>query len=240
MKYRILAVIVAIMFILSIGVGAASYEYTISTDDGFISARTNDDLTDISEKLNMTPQDLNSYFTKNGLLYIAVSLDGKTQVKISAFTDNLSSEVGDISSLGDDVMTQFIDSVSRDAATPAQIVINNDRKFLYLKDTLKDSGGVYTVTQYVTICNNKTYYFTGYNDGEDTSEEISDIFKSFKLNEIAQKSSHNTAKSSDELVLPTILINCGIALFVLIAVIALYSIIKFYFKKNQESNEYED
>ncbi len=240
LKYRILAIIVVAVMLFSITVSASSYEYTILTDNNFISARSDDDLAAISEKLNMTTQDLHSYFTKNGLVYIAVSLDGKSQVKLSAFTDNFSSEVGDISYLDDAVMAEFIDAVSDNSDSPAEVITNNGRKFLCLKDTLKDSGGVYTVTQYITICNNQTFYFAGYNDGEDTSQEISDIFKSFKLNEIVTKSSDDTTPKGDKLVLQTILIYCSTAVFALLAIIALLGILKPYFKKSQELNDHEN
>ncbi len=240
MKYRILSVIIVVLILLSVPVSASNYEYTITTDNNFISARSGDDLTAISEKLNITLQELNSHFTKNGLIYIAVSEDGKSQVKISAFTDNFSSEVGDIAYLDDTVMSQFIESVSDGSDSPAYVVTNNGRKFLCVKNTLQDTGGVYTVTQYITICNNQTFYFAGYNDGEDTSEEISNIFKSFKLNEASTTSGDEKVQSSDKLTISTILINCGIVVFALIAVFALYGIIKSYFKKDQEPNENEN
>lgn len=221
--------------LFSITVSASSYKYTISTDENFISAKTNDDLTAISEKLNMTPQDLHTYFTKNGILFFAVSLDSKTQVKLSVFTDNFSSEIGDISYLDDLVMAEFIEAVSGNADSPAQVITNNGRKFLCLKDTLEDRGGIYTVTQYITIYNNQTFYFTGYNDGKDTSSEISNIFKTFKLGEETELTD-NTEKNSNSLVIPTILIYLGATVFAVIALIALFGIIKPYCKKRQEQN----
>ena len=240
MKYRILAVIVIILMLFSITVNASNYEYTITTGDSFKSARSGDDLTDISEKLNMTPQDLNSYFTKNGLVYIAVSDDGKSQIKISAFTDNFSSEVSDIAYLNDSVMSEFIAAVSNDAATPAQVVVNDGRKFLCLKNTLQDSGGIYTVTQYITICNNKTFYFAAYNDGNDTSQEMIDIFNTFKLKENVTTTTTDTPKVNNKTFSAyATIINCGIIAFAIIAIVCLLGIIKSY-SKAQENNQNDD
>lgn len=240
MKYRILAIIVIAVMLLSVTVGALGYEYSILTNDNFISAQSDDDLTAISEKLNMSVQDLHSYFSKNGLIYIAVSLDCKSQVKLSAFTDNFSSEVQDISYLDDSVMAEFIEAVSDNSDSPAQVITNNGRKFLCVKDTLKDSGGVYTVTQYITICNNQTFYFAGYNDGDDTSQEILDIFHSFKLSETVAPILNDSKNNTKSLIIPSILIYCGIVLFTIIAIAALYGIIKPYIKKSREENEYEN
>ena len=220
--------------LLSVVVNASGNKFDISTVDNFISARSGDDLTEVAKKLNMQPEDLNSYFSKNGLLYIAVSLDGKSRVKISSFTDNFSSEVGDIAYLNDAVMTEFINSISDSAEHPAQIIENNGRKFLCLKNTLKDSGGVYTVTQYVTIFDNKTYYFAGYNPGDKTSDEITTMFKNFNFKETAPAISNETNQGSN-FNKQYLLINCGVVVFSAVAIISMIGIIKHY--KRSKDNE---
>lgn len=222
MKYRILSIFIILLTLLSITVSASSYEFTISTGDGFVSVNHGDDLTVVSEKLNTTPQELNSYFAKNGLLYLSVSDDAKTQIKISAFTDNFSSSVNDISYLDDDTLTEFISAVSEGSDSPAEVVLNNDRKYLCVKDILRDSGGVYTVTQYITICNNKTFYFAGYNEGEDTADEITTAFKSFSLQE--------KVLDTPDYTIPIAFVIVGIVVFSLVAVIMVIGIIKSYLK----------
>lgn len=229
MKYRFLIAIIAILATLSIVVYAVDYEYTISASENFLTAQSGDDLDEVAKKLNMTPHDLNTYFTQNGLIYLAVSPDNQTQVKISAFSDHFSSEVKDISYLDDVGLTAFVDAVSEDSDTPATLVENNGRKFLCVKDTLTDSGGVYTVTQYITICNNKTFYFAGYNPGENTSDEISTMFKSFNL------------QDTQTITEPSFfLVNAGVAIFGVIAILSVISIVTFYIKKHKEQPQNED
>ena len=82
MKIKILAVIAALMLLFTFNVSAANYEYTISPGLDFTSASRGDDLNEISQKLNMTADELNTYFNKNGLLYLAVSDDTKTQIRL--------------------------------------------------------------------------------------------------------------------------------------------------------------
>lgn len=223
------------MVLFSITVNATNYEYTIKPSDNFIAARSGDDLTEISEKLNIPLPDLKTYFSENGLLYLAVSDDTKTQIKISAFSDNFSSEVDDIALLDDVGLNEFINAVSDDPDHPALLVENGGRKYIRVKDTLNDSGGVYTVTQYITICNNKTYYFAGYNPGEDTSDEVNAIFKSFNLNKNVLK---NVKAQQEQINKQYFFINLGVVGFIIIAVISLIGIIKSQFKKGvKASNE---
>lgn len=239
MKYRYLIAIICILAFLSVSVYAAQYEYTISTGDDFVSAKYGDNLDAVAEKLNMSPQAINSYFTQNGLIYLAVSSDNKTQVKISAFSDNFSSEVVDISYLDETGLAKFVDAISGDSDAPAQIIENGGRKYLCVKDTLSDSGGVYTVTQYITISDSKTFYFAGYNPGEDTSDDVDAMFKSFKL----QHPTTNTQKALEQeskFNRQYFIVNCGIVLFGVAAIISVIGIIKEKLKTTKEPQKNED
>lgn len=239
MKYRYLLAVFAIITLLSISVYAIGYQYTISTSNDFTSAKYGDNLDEVATKLNMTPQDINSYFSKNGLLYLAVSSDNKTQVKVSAFNDNFSSEISDISYLDDVGLSKFMSALSEDSDTDAEVIENNGRKYICVKDTLNDSGGVYTVTQYITICNNQTFYFAGYNPGEDTSEVITEIFKSFNLQEDTTPS-QESLKVRATINRQYIFINCGIVVFGVVSIIAIIGIIKTNLKSNKEQPDDED
>ena len=229
MKYRILAVIVVLLAIFNVNVFAASYEYHISPGANFTSAQCGDDLTQISVKLNMTADELNTYFNKNGLLYLAVSDDAKTQIRISAFTDNFSSVVNDMSELDETELNEFISAIDNNNIGNANVVFNNDRKFISVKSTRLDSGGTYTVTQFITICNNKTFYFSGYNDGEDTSDEIISAFKSFTLQEIPIDTPNCTV--------PSTLIIVGIIAFSILAIVMIVGIVKHIINSNFTKNK---
>lgn len=228
MKYRILAVIVILIAFFSLSVNAVGYEYSIMPSDDFIYAKHGDDLTQVAEKLNMTTDELNTYFNQNELIYFAVSNDNKSQIKLSVYQDGFSSLVNDISQLNDADLTEFANSFGENGNS---IVVNNGRKFVIVKHIREDSGGTYTVTQYITICNNKTFYFAGYNDGENTSKEITAAFESFKLSEIKTEPERNN--------IYPIIINVGIVIFGIIAIVMIIGIIKLKIKALKESNEVE-
>lgn len=225
MKYRILTVIIVLLTILNMTVSALGYEYSITPSDNFTFAKQGDDLTQIAKKLNMTTDDLNKYFSDNKLIYLAVSDDVKSQIKISVTEDEFSKKVNDISLLDDNVLNNFAKSLSSDSS----IVTNNDRKFVLVNDTHKDSGGIYTVTQYITICDGKTFYFIGYNDGKDISKEITSVFKTFTLNQQQSNSADNNVFS--------IVIIIGIVVFSMVAIIMVIGIIRLKIKDYKESKD---
>ena len=225
MKYRILTVIIVLLTILNMTVSALGYEYSITPSDNFTFAKQGDDLTQIAKKLNMTTDDLNKYFSDNKLIYLAVSDDVKSQIKISVTEDEFSKKVNDISLLDDNALNNFAKSLSSDSS----IVTNNDRKFVLVNDTHKDSGGIYTVTQYITICDGKTFYFIGYNDGKDISKEITSVFKTFTLNQQQSDSADNNVFS--------IVIIIGIVVFSMVAIIMVIGIIRLKIKDYKESKD---
>lgn len=229
MKYRILAAIVILVALFSINVSATTYEYSISPSNSFTSVQYGDDLTEISQKLNMSTDDLSVYFNKNGLVYLAVSDDAKTQIRLSAFTDNFSSAVSDISYLDQNALNEFMSAVSEDGENSCELVTSNGRKYIVVKDTLQDSGGAYTVTQYITICDSKTFYLSCYNEGEDTSDEIHSVFNGFYLKSIETEEGTNNT--------PLVFIAIGVIIFTCLAIAMIIGIIKKLTAK--ENKEYE-
>ena len=104
---------------------------------------------------------------------------------------------------------------------------------------MNDSGGFYTVTQYITIFDSKTFYFAGYNPGEDTSNEVTAMFNSFQL----QKPVSETPKlieQQEKINQQYLFINCGIVIFGAVAIVSIIGIIKAKTNTNKESDENEN
>ncbi len=218
MKYRILAIIAILLIILSLPVSALNYEYNLPVSEDFTYVKNGDKLDTVAQKLNMTTDELSSFFNKNALLYLAVSSDAKTQIRLSAFTDNFSSTAIDIATLDQSGLNEFKNAISADSENAFFTQTSDGRKFIAVKNTLQDSGGVYTVTQYITICDSKTFYLSCYNEGTYTSKEVESIFKSFELNSIQTKNNN-----FDTLI---ILVFSVAIIFVAVAVIMIISIVK--------------
>ena len=223
MKYRFLTVVIILISVFSLTVSAASLEYNISPDDSFIAVNRGDDLTQISSELDMTADELNTYFNQNGIEYFAISKDTKSQIKISTYSNEFSKKVSDISLLDKDALDEFAKTFDVNSDS---IIENNDRKFICVKSSEKSGENTYTVTQYITIFNNQIVYFTGYNPGENTTSEITAAFDTFELN-----------TPSDNINLYLALIISGIVVFSVVGVVMIIGITKLRNSKEVEEIE---
>ena len=77
MKYRFLTFVIILISLFSLTVSAAELQFDISTDESFISVNRGDDLTQISSELDMTADELNTYFNRNGIEYFAILRSAK-------------------------------------------------------------------------------------------------------------------------------------------------------------------
>ncbi len=229
MKKAILVVISVALMFFSFTANAADPEFSITVPDDFTVAYYGEDLSHIAQALQIDNAKIGNYFAENGLLYLAVSSDTETQVRLSIYNDNFSSRVNDISMLDDTALGEFVTTLNSDCTDLSCVITNSDRKFVKVKNTLNDSGGQYTVTQYITIANSKTYYLSCYNSGSDTDSTVEEIFDSFSIS--VQKQPHVT--KSEEVKNYTPLYIAGIAVFSIIAVVIAASILISCKKQNK-------
>ncbi len=204
------------MLALSFCVSATEPDFNITVGENFISAHKDENLDEISKQLNIDTSELNSYFNKNGMLYLAVSTDNSIEIRLSAFTDNFSAEIIDLSYLDNEQTNEFVSAFAARREVEPRLVENGGRKYIEVVETLTDSGGVYTSTQYITVCGGKSYYLSFYNSGEKTSQEVREIFASFTLNAPKQSASSSV----------TIVLIIGIVISAALAVFAVVGIIK--------------
>lgn len=210
---------------LSITVSAANtdFNFSVSLNSNFTAAKHNEDLEPLAKKMGVTTKQLNSYFKENSLVYLAISNDAKTQIKVSV-TNNVSKDVTDISQLSDKAINEFAKTVSKG---DYEIIKNGDRKFVCTKNVLEDKNGTYTATQYTTIFDKSIVSFIGYNDGDDTSKEITNAFKSFTLS--SEVSKQPKEKNITLLIMLAII---GIVFFTAVATVMSIGIIKNLRNKN--------
>ena len=180
--------------------------FTIEVSNSYAVATNADEVDTVAERLNLSEDEVASYFTQNALCFIAVSDDGKTQVRISRFADNFSSDVYDAENLTDEQTSRMISlySTSYDTAT---VIESGGRRFAKTVETLEDSGGVYTATQYITVSGGNIYAITCYNPGDTESDEIESIFSTFKVNDMT--ASINSYQTRGKWMIPLIVITCG-------------------------------
>ena len=127
MKYRILTVVIVLISLLSLTVSAAELEYIISPGDSFTTVKSGENLSLIADELNMTADELNTYFNQNEIKYFAISKETKSQIKISVCSNDFSKKTSDIAYLDNEALAEFAKSfdVSND-----NIINNNNRKYV--------------------------------------------------------------------------------------------------------------
>ena len=204
--FCILAVFVLAFFTLAGFKGGNGFNIEIS--NSYAVATEAGEVDTVAARLNTDEETVASYFRENALSLIAVSDDGETQIRISRFSDNFSSDVYDTENLTDKQISEMISLYSSSYDT-AVVIENGGRKFAKTVGLIKEKTGQvkYTVTQYVTVGGGRTYIITCYNPGKGTSEEIEGIFSTFTLKDMtARLNGYNTRK---KWIIPLIIITCA-------------------------------
>ena len=180
--------------------------FTIEVDNSFAVALKTSEADNVAERLGIEIDAVKSYFKANSIVFIAVSEDKKTQIRISRFADNFSGSVYDSENLTEEQIAEMVSLYGGDAQYAETSKIGG-RKFAVMTELLKDSGGVYTSTQYVAVAGGQTYIITCYNPGEGTSKQVKKILSTFYVKDINERiSGYETLK---KWILPGIIVMCA-------------------------------
>jgi len=201
-------------------------KYEIDIGKEYTVVYKGEDLSDAADLVGMKRADLKKYFDENGVELLAVNADNTSQIKLCAYEDDFSKLAGDISTLDDDGIAQLATSMAGDTSADYGIAESGGRKYIVVSETLKDSGGEYTATQYITVCGGKLYQLSFYTSG--TIDKTREIFSSFRINV--------TGKNDAMPLWQILVIIFGIAVFATVSVICVIGIIRDR-KKEDETTE---
>lgn len=177
------------MLLLSINVSAdtKTKEFKINTPKGFTEVYQLENLSKAAKILDMSDDELSDFLKKNKITYFAVSKDKSTQIRFSGVKDNFGKTVGEMKNLNNNQLNDLIKTLKKGSTAKFSIDISNGRNYIKSLSLLKDNGGEYTVTQYITVVNGKTYYLTCYNSGTKTSSEIKNVFSNLIIYDVLEK-----------------------------------------------------
>ena len=197
-------------------VWAADREISIDVDKDYISAYKGDNLDNIAKAVGMTVEELENYFEKNGVLFLAANKDNSIQVRVSSYENEFSELVGDLSALSDKEIKQVAEELKTSDEAEYSLYSSDRYKFILFSELLTDSGGQYISEQYITAKNGKIYQISIYMLGMTSFYPSNTILESFAIN-------------SDTVTMPvwlTVLFVIGIAVFVTISVVMVVGLIK--------------
>lgn len=226
----LLCFLVAILVLGSLFVSAEDYgAFSINLPNGYKYALKSEKKSELADIVGVSENELESYFDKGKLELLAVNGDNTSQIKLSVLEDDFSKKIVSFNNLTDDrillLANSFFSGSYEDVTENAKVIKKQNSKYLKYSERLNDSGGEYTVTQFITVYDGKTYRFSvSYTEkqGNDFGDKV---FKDFKL------------KEKDEIspLLKTVLI-FGVLVFSALIIFAAVGIFKSY--KKDESVEH--
>lgn len=181
--------------------------FTIEVDDSFAVATKISEVDEIAERLGIEREEAAAYFKQNDLKFIAVSEDTETQIRVSRFADDFSSVVYDAENLTEDQISEMI-SLYGGSEEKTEIIDSDGRKFAKTVEVLKDSGGIYACTQYVTVAGGRIYVITCYNPSDKTSEEVEKIFSTFTARDMTTRL--ESYKWQKKWIVPGVIATCAV------------------------------
>ncbi|MBR4910406.1 MAG: hypothetical protein IKZ47_03680 [Clostridia bacterium] len=231
----IISLLAAALFILP---GFKSPDgFSLEVGDPFAVASSDLSFADAAERLGITEEQVTALFGDSTLKFIAVSPDKQTQIKVYSFEDELSSRVKEADKLTDTQIKE-LSAVYGLPDANATVITNNSRKFAKTETLHTDSGGKYTLTQFITVADGKIYIVSCSNPEEGTSEEIETVFSTFGIDAMNNSDTEAQINSYDEqlnnyktqkiLVTVLIIAVCGII------ALAVFGIIRKLYKNNPD------
>lgn len=164
---------------LTVPAFAATGEIKITAPKDFYSYKSGQSAESTAKILGMTEEELKSYCNDNGIVFIAVNKDNTEQIRVSVTQSAFSSSIGNLTNLSEDKITALIPDIT--GAVGGELTEKNGQRFIKTAESLSDSGGEYSVINYVTVAAKKDYvlsFYTASGTSTDYTEEVFDSFSS--------------------------------------------------------------
>ena len=108
----------------------------------------------IAEILEETADSLDNYCYSNGIIYLALNEQNTKQIRLYENSTAFSESVGELTSLSDDKITALAPEIAGDGFH-TETVAQNGIKFIKATALSEDSGGKFTLIQYITVTSKK-------------------------------------------------------------------------------------
>ena len=219
MLKKILIFISVLCIVLAVPVSAKSAAFSIKAEDEFWVSGEN--LEKVCEILGISENEFSEYCSENGIKYLAVNSDNTKQITLKTKADDFSSAVINISTFSDDKILSLLPDIVGIENIRGEIVSLKGQKFVKVQLKSSDSGGEFTLTEYITVADRQTYILSFYTaKGEDTSY-IEKTFESFECEAFISEGTNSTVLDLLKYILPV-----AIVIFTLVCGVLIFTIIK--------------
>lgn len=134
---------------------------------------------ELAEILGIAEDELISYCRDNGIEYLAVNRDNTKQIRLSVKQTEFSSAVINFSNLSDENIAAVIPEIIGVSNVKCETADKNGQKFAKILLSSSDSGGEYTVSQYITVANKKLFILSVCTAADKDIEYADKIFEGF-------------------------------------------------------------
>lgn len=170
MLKKLLICVVAVMVMLITVISALEIG-----DEFYLYGRDNEKL---SEVISMTEAEIGDYCKQNSITLLAVNKDNTRQIRQIKKETEFSKEVKSLSVLSDGEILKLTADLSGFENVKGEIIKKDALKYLKIQVKSKDSGGEYTLIQYITVKDGKTITLSFYTTADESTDYVEKIFNS--------------------------------------------------------------
>lgn len=169
----------AVIAVSALSVFAAGTGIKINAGKEFTVLLSGENEKELAEILGIAEDELISYCRDNGIEYLAVNRDNTKQIRLSVKQTEFSSAVINFSNLSDENIAAVIPEIIGVSNVKCETADKNGQKFAKIILSSSDSGGEYTVSQYITVANKKLFILSVCTAADKDIEYADKIFEGF-------------------------------------------------------------
>lgn len=169
----------AVIAVSALSVFAAGTGIKINAGKEFTVLLSGENEKELAEILGIAEDELISYCRDNGIEYLAVNRDNTKQIRLSVKQTEFSSAVINFSNLSDENIAAVIPEIIGVSNVKCETADKNGQKFAKILLSSSDSGGEYTVSQYITVANKKLFILSVCTAADKDIEYADKIFEGF-------------------------------------------------------------
>ena len=205
----------ASLLLLSVTVSALSGNAEISVGKEFYTNGENAEKA--AEIVGLAKDELESYCEDNRIVYFAVNSDNTKQIRISVDVSDFSESIINLSNLSDDKITALMPDITGSGDIRGDIIEKEGQKFVKTQISTSDSGGKYTVIQYITAAAKKDYVLSFYTSGNEDTDYTETLFKTYKSDDF--NSNKNEKIGYGYIILGTVVLLCLVSAYIIFTLI---------------------
>lgn len=134
---------------------------------------------ELASILGITESELIGYCRENSIEYLAVNRDNTKQIRLSVNQTEFSSAVINFSNLSDENIAAVVPDIVGVSNVKCETADKNGQKFAKVRLSSSDSGGDYTVSQYITVANKKLFILSVCTAADKNTDYADEVFEGF-------------------------------------------------------------